>query len=82
MFESVNAGVQSLILERDGEAEKVTKLEQEKADLLKQLEGLKVANGDPEIEAMKAKLDAAGVSYRANASKEALQKLIDALPKA
>ena len=29
-----------------------------------------------EIDAMKAKLDAAGVSYRSNASKESLEKLI------
>ncbi|MNP82483.1 hypothetical protein D3C76_1811220 [compost metagenome] len=57
-------------------------LEQEKAGLLKQLEDYKGASGDPEIEAMKAKLDAANVSYRANASKESLQKLIDDLSKA
>ncbi|MEG0968853.1 MAG: hypothetical protein RSD81_23445 [Pseudomonas sp.] len=82
VLEAVNAGVSSLQRERDGEAEKVAKLEQEKADLLKQLEDLKGAGGDPEIEAMKARLDAAGVSYRANASKEALLKLIDELPKA
>ncbi len=82
VLEAVNAGVSSLQRERDGEVEKVAKLELEKADLLKQLEDLKVTGGDPEIEAMKAKLDAAGVSYRANASKEALLKLIDELPKA
>ena len=35
-----------------------------------------------EIEALKATLDAAKVSYRANVSKEALQKLVEDLPKA
>lgn len=82
VFEAVNAGVANLQREREGAVEQVNKLEQEKLDLLKQLEDLKVANGDPEIEAMKAKLDAAGVSYRANASKESLQKAVDDLPKA
>lgn len=82
MLEAVNAGIASLQRERDGEAQKVIDLEQEKADLLKQLEDYKGASGDPEIEAMKAKLDAANVSYRANVSKESLQKLIDDLSKA
>jgi hypothetical protein len=35
-----------------------------------------------EVEALKAKLDAAGVTYRANASKESLEKLIAELPTA
>jgi len=35
-----------------------------------------------EVEALKAKLDVAGVSYRANASKESLEKLVADLPKA
>ncbi|UWF46878.1 hypothetical protein NYP20_16135 [Pseudomonas sp. N3-W] len=35
-----------------------------------------------EVEALKAKLDAAGVSYRANASKESLEKLVADLPRA
>jgi hypothetical protein len=35
-----------------------------------------------EVEALKAKLDAAGVTYRANASKESLEKLVADLPKA
>ncbi|QZI68676.1 hypothetical protein K5F93_20015 [Pseudomonas protegens] len=56
-------------------AARVDSLEQEKADLLKQLEGLKPAT-DAEVEALKAKLDAANVSYRANASKESLQKQV------
>lgn len=36
---------------------------------------------EKEVEDLKAKLDAAGVTYRANASKESLQKLVDDLPK-
>lgn len=83
VLEAVNAGVAILQRERDGEAQKVAGLEQEKAELLKQnaemlkhLESLKVASADPEVEALKAKLDQAGVTYRANASKESLQKQV------
>lgn len=82
VLEAVNAGIASLQRERDGEVEKVAKLEQDKGELLKQLEALKAANADPEIDALKAKLDAANVTYRTNASKESLQKLVDELPKA
>ncbi|MNJ55948.1 hypothetical protein D3C77_514700 [compost metagenome] len=82
VLEAVNSGVASLQRERDGEADKVIALEGEKAELLKQLEALKPANVDPEVEALKARLDAASVTYRANASKEALQKAVDDLPKA
>lgn len=81
VLEAVNAGIASLQRERDGEAQKVIDLEQEKADLLKQIETLKAAAADPEVEALKAALDKAGVTYRANASKESLQKLVDDLPK-
>lgn len=88
VLEAVNAGVASLQRERDGEVQKVSGLEQEKADLLKQnaelikqVEALKAANADPEVEALKAKLDAANVSYRSNASKEALQKQVADLGK-
>lgn len=83
VFEAVNAGVQSLILERDNEAKKVVSLEQEKegllkqaAETLKQIESLKAASVDPEVEALKATLDKAGVTYRANASKDSLQKQV------
>jgi len=88
VLEAVNAGIASLQRERDCEVQKVVSLEQEKdellkqnADLLKQIESLKAASADPEVEAMKAKLDAAGVTYRANASKESLQKLVEDLAK-
>lgn len=82
VLEAVNAGIASLQRERDGEVEKVAKLEQDKGELLKQLEALKAASVDPEIDALKAKLDAANVTYRTNASKESLQKLVDELPRA
>ncbi|GGU84498.1 hypothetical protein GCM10009504_46080 [Pseudomonas laurentiana] len=82
VLEAVNAGIASLQRERDGEVQKVVGLEQDKAELLKQNEALKAANADPEIEALKAALDKAGVTYRSNASKESLQKLVDELPKA
>lgn len=75
-LDAANAGIASLQRERDGEVQKVTALEQEKSELLKQIEALKVANADPEVEALKAKLDAANVSYRSNASKESLQKQV------
>lgn len=88
VLDAVNAGVASLQRERDGEVQKVVGLEQERAELLrqnaellKQIESLKAANADPEVEALKAKLDQAGVSYRANASKEALQKQVAELDK-
>lgn len=76
VLEAVNAGVASLQRERDGEVQKVLDLEQEKGDLLKQIESLKAAAADPEVESLKAALDKAGVTYRANASKESLQKQV------
>ncbi|OWQ36600.1 hypothetical protein [Pseudomonas sp. DrBHI1] len=76
VLEAVNAGVASLQRERDGEAQKVIALEQEKAELLKHVEALKAAAVDPEVEALKAALDKAGVTYRSNASKESLQKQV------
>ncbi|WP_020191723.1 hypothetical protein [Pseudomonas putida] len=81
VLEAVNAGIASLQRERDGEVQKVIDLKQEKADLLKQIEALKAAAADPEIEALKAVLDKAGVTYRANASKESLQKQVAELDK-
>lgn len=81
VLDAVNVGITSLQRERDGEVQKVAGLEQEKADLLKQIESLKAATADPEVEALKNRLDAAHVIYRANASKESLQKLVDELDK-
>ncbi|OOW06664.1 hypothetical protein MF6396_03180 [Pseudomonas sp. MF6396] len=81
VLEAANAGIASLQRERDGEAQKVIDLEQEKVGLLKQIEALKAAAADPEVEALKAALDKAGVTYRANASKESLQKQVAELDK-
>lgn len=53
----------------------------ENEELRSELAKLKPGEGE-EVEAMKAKLDAAGVAYRANASKESLEKLVSELPKA
>jgi hypothetical protein len=46
-----------------------------------ELDALKAGEGQ-EVEALKATLDKAGVTYRANASKESLEKLVADLPKA
>jgi len=53
----------------------------ENESLRNELAELKAGEG-VEVEAMKAQLDAAGVTYRANASKESLEKLVADLPKA
>lgn len=82
VLEAVNHGVQSLQRERDGEAAKVAQLELDNSDLLRQIEVLKQPPIDSEVEALKAKLDAAQVQYRSNASKESLEKLVAELPKA
>ncbi|RON33717.1 hypothetical protein [Pseudomonas brassicacearum] len=49
--------------------------------LCSELAELKAGEGR-EVEALKAALDLVGVSYRANASKESLEKLVADLPKA
>lgn len=82
VLEAVNHGVQSLQRERDGEAAKVAQLELDNSDLLRQIEVLKQPPIDSEVEALKAKLDAAQVQYRSNASKESLEKLVAELHKA
>lgn len=88
VLDAVNAGIASLQRERDGEVQKAVGLEQEvaklkkqNADLVDQIGALKAASADPEVDALKAKLDAAGVTYRANVSKESLQKLVEDLQK-
>lgn len=75
-------GVESVLTEPDnsgahnngggtGDGEQVKQLQQANAQLA----------AEKEVEELKAKLDAAGVTYRANASKESLQKLVEDLPK-
>lgn len=83
VFEAVNAGVERLIRERDGEVEKAIALQLQVDDLLEQAD--KAGHVDTEakeIANLKAKLDEAKVPYRANASKESLEKLVADLPKA
>ena len=83
VFEAVNAGVESLIRERDGEVEKVKALQLQVDDLLQQIDKAGLEDADAkEIADLKAKLDKAKVPYRANASKESLEKLVADLPKA
>ncbi|WAT30160.1 hypothetical protein [Pseudomonas sp. GXZC] len=83
VFEAVNAGVESLIRERDGEVEKVKSLQLQVDDLLQQADKAGREDGyAKEISDLKAKLDEAKVPYRANASKESLEKLVADLPKA
>ena len=86
VFEAVNAGVQSLRNERDGEVEKVKSLQKQVDDLLAQAAKARLETEESkeakDVADLKAKLDAANVTYRANASKESLQKQVDELPKA
>lgn len=83
VFEAVNAGVESLIRERDGEVEKVKALQLQVDDLLQQADKAgQVDTEAKEIADLKAKLEGAKVPYRANASKESLEKLVADLPKA
>lgn len=66
----------------------INRLTAENADLRDQIEILKAAakhqaepvQQDDEIDALKAKLTEAGISFRANASKETLQKLAAEIP--
>lgn len=82
VFEAVNTGVESLIRERDGEAEKVKTLQLQVDDLLQQAAKARLDDSDAkEVAELKAKLDEAKAPYRANASKESLEKLVAELPK-
>lgn len=82
VFESVNAGVESLVRERDGEAEKAKALQLQVDVLLQQADKARLEGADAkEVAELKAKLDEAKVQYRANASKESLEKLVAELPK-
>lgn len=86
VFEAVNAGVESLIRERDGEVERAQNLQRKLDELVAQTAQGRQVSGEEreakEVAELKAKLDAANVTYRANASKESLEKLVADLPKA
>jgi regulator of replication initiation timing len=78
---------QSLITERDRLVTNRDELTRENESLLatnrelKEAAAKQISDAD-EVDAMKAKLDAAGVSYRSNASKDSLEKLVADLPPA
>ncbi|MBK5400496.1 hypothetical protein JFU47_27890 [Pseudomonas sp. TH39(2020)] len=73
-FDGIRLQMVDLVGARDDLATENEKLRGE-------LEVLKAGEGK-EVEALKAALDAASVTYRANASKESLEKLVVDLPKA
>lgn len=81
----VSESFESLAAERDGLIVKSRDLTSANEQLLLEVKGLKDAaaknNEADEIQELKIKLDSAGVSYRANASKETLQKLVADLDK-
>lgn len=77
LFDALNGihqGITGLKTERDGLAVENESLRGELASL--KAEASKPADDSVEIEALKGALDAAKVNYRANASKEALQKQV------
>lgn len=86
VLESTTQGIQSLTQQRDSEAQKAVTLQAKVDELLAKLASTEPEKKDSkdaaEIAELKAKLDAAQVTYRANASKESLQKQVDELPKA
>ncbi|WP_426201040.1 hypothetical protein [Pseudomonas sp. TWP3-1] len=75
-----------LVDQRDAEADRARNLQKKVDDLLAQAAQARLETGDAkeakEIAELKAKLDTASVPYRANASKESLEKLVSDLPKA
>lgn len=77
----IHASVDELTTERDGLALTVDVLRGE-VEALKKSVITPPADEAGEIAALKAKLDEANVQYRANASKESLEKLVAELPKA
>ena len=77
---TIHASVGDLTTERDGLALTVDALRGE-VEALKKAATTPPADEATQIEALKAKLDEANVQYRANASKESLEKLVAELPK-
>lgn len=80
VLEAVNAGIASLQRERDGEVEKARVLQKQVDDLLAKAAKRELETDESreakEVAELKATLDAANVTYRANASKESLQKQV------
>ena len=82
---AIHAGVQSLRDDREVEVEKSRTLQKQVDDLLSQAEQARLETDESkeakEVAELKTKLDVAGITYRANASKESLQKQVDELSK-
>lgn len=78
---TIHTSVRELTTERDGLLVTVDTLRGE-VEVLKKAAITPPADEAGEIAALKAKLDDAKVPYRANASKESLEKLVADLPKA
>ncbi|MCT4498774.1 hypothetical protein N0U25_13295 [Pseudomonas sivasensis] len=72
---TIHASVGDLTIERDGLALTVDALRGE-VEALKKAATTPPADEATQIEALKAKLDEANVQYRANASKDSLEKLV------
>ncbi len=79
-FESVHTSLGELTKERDGLAFTVGELRSE-IEALKKVAVTQTADEASEVAALKAKLDEAQVPYRANASKESLERLVADLSK-
>jgi hypothetical protein len=78
----IQESTQRLAQSRDEAVDKAAQLQKQVDDLLAQAEKGRQAEAEAkEIADLKAKLDAASVTYRANASKESLQKQVDELAK-
>ena len=82
---AIHAGIQSLRDDREVEVEKSRTLQKQVDDLLSQAAQARLETDDSkeakEVAELKTKLDVAGITYRANASKESLQKQVDELSK-
>lgn len=85
LLTNIHNGVQGLRDQLQSEAEKSRALQQQVDDLLAQAAKARLETDEQregkEVAELKAKLDAANVTYRANASKESLQKQVDDLAK-
>ena len=85
-LDGIRLQMAELVDQRDVEAERASNLQKQVDDLLAQAAQARLETDETkeamEINELKALLDAAGVPYRANASKESLEKLVADLPKA
>ena len=78
----IQESMATLAESRDSAVEKSELLQKQVDDLLAQAEQARQADDEAkEVADLKANLDAAKVTYRANASKESLQKQVDELAK-